>query len=157
MDRTLIDEYFAGADAPAQAIRGLSREELNSFPVPGTWSIQQIVFHLMDSDLIGSDRMKRVIAEERPTLIGYNETAFAANLFYSELDPAAACEIFAQNRRMTAEILRRLPDVAYARTGLHNESGELTLEHLVRTYIKHLDGHLEFVRKKRALLGKPLT
>jgi hypothetical protein len=50
---------------------------MRAFPVPGTWSIQQIVLHMMDSDLIASDRMKRVIAEDRPTLIGYNETAFS--------------------------------------------------------------------------------
>ena len=36
-----------------------------AFPIPGTWSIQQIIMHLMDSDLIASDRMNfaKVIAE----------------------------------------------------------------------------------------------
>ena len=88
MNRSHVDQYVAGAAKPAQAIAGLSREQLNAFPVPGTWSIQQIVIHLMDSDLIGADRMKRVAAENRvPTLIGYDETAFAKELFYGELDP----------------------------------------------------------------------
>ena len=73
MDRAMIERYAAGADVPAAAIRGLTRDELNAFPVPGTWSIQQIVLHLMDSDLIGSDRMKRVAAEENPvaSVIGW--------------------------------------------------------------------------------------
>ena len=52
----------AAATIPAAGIRGLTAQELNSFPVPGTWSVQQVIFHLMDSDLICSDRMKRVIA-----------------------------------------------------------------------------------------------
>lgn len=156
MDRALIERYIAGADVPAQAIRGLSKAELNAFPVPGTWSIQQIVLHLMDSDLIASDRMKRVAAEDRPTLIGYNETAFAKNLPYAELDAALACDIFAKNRRLTGEILRRLPDEAFQRTGLHNETGEITLAYLVENYTKHVDHHMQFVRKKRELLGKPL-
>ena len=64
MNRELIDRYAAGGSQLAPAIAGLSREQLNAFPVPGTWSIQQIVLHLMDSDLIASDRMKRVAAEE---------------------------------------------------------------------------------------------
>ena len=63
MDRSWIERYAAGANVPAEAIRGLTPTDLNAFPVPGTWSIQQIVIHLMDSDLIGSDRMKRVAAE----------------------------------------------------------------------------------------------
>ena len=96
MDRQLIEHYIRGADELARAIRGLSPAERNSFPVPGTWSIQQIVMHMMDSDLIAADRMKRVIAEEHPTLIGYNETLFAKNLPYAELDAAVACDIFAK-------------------------------------------------------------
>ncbi len=157
MDRLLIEQYLAGADVPAQAIRGLNKTELNAFPVPGTWSIQQIIMHLLDSDLIASDRMKRVIAEDRPTLIGYNETAFAKTLPYSELDPALACDIFAKNRRLTYEILRRLDDKAFERTGMHNETVEITLAYLVGTYTKHLDGHMVHLRRKRELLGKPLV
>src|SRR5690348_7747877 len=108
MDRSLIETYAAGADALTQAISGLSTAELNAFPVPGTWSIRQIVLHMMDSDLIGADRMKRVAAEDHPTLIGYNETLFANTLYGEELDIPLACEIFAGNRRMTAAMLRRL-------------------------------------------------
>ena len=43
MDRTLVEKYAAGAAVPGEAIRGLTAAELNTFPVPGTWSIQQIV------------------------------------------------------------------------------------------------------------------
>ncbi len=157
MDRQMIEHYIQGADVLQQAIRGLSTAERNAFPVPGTWSIQQIVMHMMDSDLIAGDRMKRVIAEDRPTLIGYNETRFAQRLPYAELDAEVACDIFAKNRRMMGEILRRQPDEAFDRTGLHNETGEITLAYLVKTYAGHLDHHMQFVRQKRELLGKPLA
>jgi len=156
MDRQLVERYVEGADILGQAIQGLTTAERNAFPVPGTWSIQQIVMHMMDSDLIASDRMKRVIAEDHPTLIGYNETLFGQRLFYEQLSGEAACDIFARNRRMTYEILRRLPDAAFARTGHHNETGVITLEYLIKTYTGHLDHHMTFVKKKRELLGKPL-
>ncbi len=156
MIRELINRYRTDAELPAKAIQGLTREDLNAFPVTGTWSIQQIIFHLMDSDLIASDRMKRIIAEEKPTLIGYNETAFSQRLFYEELDPVLACEIFAKNRLLTAEILRRLPNEAFLRTGMHNEAGEKSLAQMIKMYVDHLDYHLKFVYEKRRLLGKPL-
>src|ERR1700688_3660009 len=120
MIKEIVEQYAAGAEALSKAIAGLSHEELLAYPVPGTWSIQQIVLHLMDSDLISSDRMKRVIAEENPTLIGYDETAFARGLFYEALDAHLAAEVFAKNRQLTAEILRRLPDEAFDRFGTHN-------------------------------------
>ena len=117
MDRNLIEQYAAGAEVPAQAIVGLEKSDLNAFPVPGTWSIQQIILHLMDSDLIGSDRMKRIAAEDKPALVGYNETAFAGRLGYEHLSVRDAAEIFRLNRLMTAEILRRLPAAAFSRHG----------------------------------------
>jgi hypothetical protein len=153
MTRELIERYLAGAPKLGQAIAGLNRQQLNAFPVPGTWSIQQIVMHMMDSDLIASDRMKRVAAEDRPTLIGYNETAFGQNLFYDQLDPQLACEIFAKNRQMTAEILRRLPASSFGRMGDHNERGPVSLTDLIETYTEHLDHHLKFLHEKRKLLG----
>ncbi|HVT82815.1 MAG TPA: DinB family protein [Phycisphaerae bacterium] len=156
MDRKLIEQYAAGAGQLGAAIQGLSREDFLKTPVPGTWSIQQIVLHMMDSDLIASDRMKRIIAEDNPTIIGYNETAFSQKLFYEKLDPFAAADIFKRNRDMTAIILRSIPAEAFARTGVHNERGKVTLEEILSIYVKHLDHHLGFVRHKRQLLGKSL-
>src|SRR5437588_11077478 len=97
MDRSLIDQYENGGEKLRQASRGLTREDLLAVPVPGTWSIQQIVLHLMDSDLIAADRMKRVIAEDNPTLIGFDETKFAKNLHYEEQSAADAATIFDLN------------------------------------------------------------
>ena len=68
MDRKLIDQYADGGDKLTEAIAGLSEEQMAAFPVPGTWSIQQIVLQLLDSDLIGAERMKRVTAEDDPLL-----------------------------------------------------------------------------------------
>ena len=76
MNRKLIDQYEADGDIPAKAIQGLSPAELNAVPIPGKWSVQQVIIHLLDSDLVGTDRMKRVIAEDKPTLLAYNETLF---------------------------------------------------------------------------------
>ena len=63
MYHDLIEQFERGGEKLAMAIRGLSREDLTCFPIPGKWSIQQVVIHLMDSDLIACDRMKRTIAE----------------------------------------------------------------------------------------------
>jgi hypothetical protein len=157
VDRTWIDKYASGASVPTESIAGLSDSELSAFPIPGTWSIRQIILHLMDSDLVGSDRMKRVIAEDSPTLLAYNETAFANRLFYDQLDVRMACEVFRLNRLMTANILRRLPEAAFARSGNHTERGHETLADLVQDYAEHLDHHMRFLKDKRRILGKPLA
>ncbi|MGN6368923.1 MAG: DinB family protein [Phycisphaerae bacterium] len=154
MDRSMIERYASGAGELEKAIGGLRREDFLAVPVAGTWSIQQIVIHLMDSDLIGADRMKRVIAEENPAIIGYNETLFSQRLFYEKLDPFVAAEVFRKNRELMAVILRNVGEEAFRRVGTHNERGRVTLEELVATYVQHLSHHLGFLRHKRQLLGK---
>jgi hypothetical protein len=150
----LIQQYERGASLLPLAIQGLTREDLRATPVPNTWSIAQITLHLMDSDLIASDRMKRVVAEDNPTLIGFNESLFAKNLFYDQLDPFLAADIFRKNRQLTAIILQNLPETAFARVGTHNEAGPLTLAQLLETYTNHLTHHLKFLNQKRQMLGK---
>ncbi len=151
-----IATYRNGGKLLDSAIAGLSLAELRAYPVPKTWSIAEITLHLMDSDLVLSDRMKRVIAEDNPTLIGFDESAFARNLFYNRLDPHAAADIFNRNRLFMSSILEHLPENAYQRVGTHNQRGKITLGAMLQTCIDHLEHHIKFILHKRQLLGKPI-
>src|SRR5687768_452033 len=108
---------------------------------------------MMDSDLVGSDRMKRIIAEDHPTLVGYDESRFADRLSYHEQPADEALEVFDRNRRLFAVVLRRLAPEAFGRTGHHTETGRVTLGYMIAHYAEHLDHHLAFIRRKRAMLG----
>lgn len=149
----LIDRYAAGADVPLAAIAGLSAAGLDARPAPG-WSVREIVAHLADSDLVGTDRMRRVAAMEDPTLLPYDQDAFAARLGYATADVVLAAEAFRANRLLMADVLRRLPAAAFDRAGTHTERGRMTLADLVGVYVGHLEHHMRFLRDKRALLGK---
>jgi hypothetical protein len=153
MNRELIDRYEAGGAELKTAYEGLSKSQLHATPIPNTWSLHQIAIHMLDSDLIASDRMKRIAAMDKPLLIGYDETGFNNLPGVDQLDTFAAIDIFAINRLMTAIILRALPDEAFDRFGIHNEIGKVTLGEMVGKYINHLNGHLEWVVKKRAMVA----
>lgn len=152
-----IDLFEAGADIPEKAIQGLSAADLNAFPIPGTWSIQQIIVHLWESDQAAVHRMRRIIAEDNPLIIAYDETACAKNLSYEHEDLARICRMFVDQRRMMAALLRRLPAAAFERTGVHNQRGKITLADLVQIYVDHIRGHMKHLLKKRELLGKPIA
>jgi uncharacterized damage-inducible protein DinB len=150
----LIEQYIKGGEKLSAAIKGLTLEDLLAFPVTGTWSIQQIIIHIMDSDLVSTDRMKRIIAEDNPTLIGYDETKFSKGLYYNVQPAADAVAIIDLNRKLFARVLKELPPEAYERTGTHNERGKFTLGQYFGHVVDHLEHHLKFVVEKRAKLGK---
>jgi len=161
MDRNLIDEYEHGGEILARAIDGLLQADLLAAPPAGaadigSWTIQQIIIHLMDADLVWTARMKSIIAEDHPQILGYDESKFAARLFYDLQDAQQAVRIFDLNRKMFARVLRKLSDSAFARTGTHNERGEITLDAAVQAMVQHVPHHVNFIRLKRDKLGNPM-
>jgi uncharacterized damage-inducible protein DinB len=151
----LIDAYLAGAQTLRQAVAGMSREQVVARPVAGKWSTLEVVCHLADFDPILADRMKRVIAEDRPTLVGADENRFAAALAYHARDMDEELTIIDRTRSQLARILRTLPDEALARVGVHNERGPRTLEQLLTTATNHIPHHVKFIAEKRRALGLP--
>ncbi len=114
-----------------------------------------MVCHLADFDPILADRMKRIIAEERPTLLGADEKRFAAALAYHERDLDEELTLIERTRQQMARILRTLPAEALQRVGVHNERGPLTLEKMLTTAANHIPHHVKFIVEKRQALGLP--
>jgi uncharacterized damage-inducible protein DinB len=150
---SLADGLVAGPAKVRHALRGLSDEQLRSRPVPGKWSILEVVCHLADSDQAWAHRIKRVIAEERPLLIGYDETLFTKALNYHDRDAQEELEFSERTRRQLAHIIRGLKPDALSRIGIHNERGCVNLEEMLQVEIAHVDHHLGFVVEKRRALG----
>ncbi|MBM3994321.1 MAG: DUF664 domain-containing protein [Planctomycetes bacterium] len=151
--QALVEQYLAGPKQLRAGVAGMSREQLLARPITGKWSTLEVVAHLADFEPILADRMKRVIAEDKPTLVGADEQKFTANLFYHDRDVQEELTIIEATRSQLARILRKLPDAALQRVGNHTERGPRTLEQLLKGAIDHLPHHLKFVTEKRAALG----
>src|SRR5437763_15259918 len=105
----MIEAYLNGIQILRQAVAGMTREQLTARPVPGKWRTFEVVCHLADSDQCYAHRMKRVIAEERPLLIGYDESRFTASLGYHAMDLEEQLALIEVTRRQMARLLRTLP------------------------------------------------
>lgn len=151
----LIDAYLASLPQLRQAVTDLDPEQLRARPVPGRWSTLEVVCHLVDSEQVWCHRMKRVIAEDRPLLIGYDETRFTAVLPYHENDLEEELTLMEAMRNQMARTLRGLPDDVWSRTGVHNERGLMTLEEMLRAEVEHVPHHLVHILEKRKAMGLP--
>jgi len=149
----LLRDYLAGPKALREAIAGMSAEQLRARPIAGKWSTHEVVCHLADFDPILADRMKRVIAEERPSLVGADENRFAAALVYERRDAEEDLRIIELTRSQMGKILAALPDSALQRVGIHSERGELSLQKLLLAATRHIEHHVGFIREKRKALG----
>lgn len=154
----LIDAYLAGVESVVRAVSGLSPGQLRARPVAGMWSALEVICHLADSEALFADRMKRVLAEDRPALPFADPGCYVTALAYHERDAAEEVAFIGAVRRQMARILQAQPAEAWRRVGIHSKEGERTLEQLVRKAVDHLEHHLEFLRAKRQALegsGEP--
>jgi hypothetical protein len=149
----LTKAYGMGPQKLRQVVHGLNREQLLARPIAGKWSTLEVVCHLADFEPIMADRMKRIIAEEQPHLLGASEVRFAAALAYHDRDIEEELAIIEITRRQMCRILGKLPPAAFQRLGLHNERGPLTLEGMLSSAINHIPHHVKFIEEKRQALG----
>lgn len=128
---------------------GSAGAEWDFVPGPGKWSIRQIICHLADSEMIGRYRLASVIAEDNPTLMWYDQDAWAVNLDYSKRKFSQALETFRRVRGENYELLKDLPEEAFVRTGVHSKNGPMTLKDLLLMYAEHAEGHARQIKEAR--------
>lgn len=151
----LISRYEQGPKLLREAVSGLSPSLLNRPAAPGQWSILQNVCHIADFELVYADRLKRVIAENEPTLFGGDPDVFAERLAYSHRDLDEELDVISAVRRQVVRILMTLKPADFDRVGHHSADGPLSLKRLLERIAGHIPHHVRFIEQKKvSLLGE---
>jgi hypothetical protein len=146
--KKLVEQYRDGYAAIAEALLKITPEELDFKPGPGKWSVRDIIHHLADSEMTAAVRLRLLLAEDRPTLKGYDQDEFARRLFYDR-PHETSLELFKYARASTVEILDRLTPAEWVREGIHTEAGPYGVESWLKTYSQHAHKHARQIRVAR--------
>ena len=143
----LIKQYRDGHRAVADAFEGLREEELDR-SASGEWTPRMIAHHLADSEMTSAIRLRRLIAEDNPVIQGYDEVQFASRLT-SDRPIEPSLEAMRWARESTAQILERLTEEEWHRTGTHSESGSYSVEDWLTIYANHGHDHAKQIERSR--------
>ena len=148
----LVAQYEDGYNAITAALDGITAAEWEAREAPGEWSPREVVHHLADSEMTSALRLRRLIAEDRPVIVGYDQEEYARRLFYDRpVDASLAA--FKAARDTTAQILRRLTPQDWQREGTHTESGRYTVEDWLGIYGVHAHDHADQILRARATIA----
>jgi hypothetical protein len=145
--QVLIARYKAGPEAVRAALAGATEAELDARH--DGWSAREVAHHLADAETEGAARLRRLLAEERPAIIGYDQEGYARELRYDRPIESALAVLEAIHRD-TGELLDRLTDADWAREGTHSEHGRYTVGDWLRIYAAHAHDHADQIRQARA-------
>lgn len=133
-----------------ELVAGLSTAALTAKPLPGEWTVAQNVHHLADSHINSYVRCKLMATEESPTLKPYDEAAWARFADGSSAELSDSLALLKALHARWAQFWESLPEEAWQRTGLHPESGEVTLARQLELYVSHGEAHLDQIRRTLA-------
>lgn len=139
----------------AALVGQLDTTSLTTAWLPGEWTVAQNVHHLLDSHLHCYLRSRRILAQDRPMLQAYDQDAWA-------LLPDAGSAAIGDSlhdlewlHRRWAALFEGLSAADLARGGTHEETGEVRLAGILRSYVAHGQAHLDQIR--RTLAARPAT
>ena len=131
-------------DKLAAAIASLSDAQLHQRTPAGEFSPVENVCHLRDLEIEGYGiRIKRIIAEDNPSLTDFDGGKIAAERDYNSQDPHAALEAFTRARKSNIECVRAGSPAVLDRTATLEGVGSISLKDLLKMMREHDDGHLQ--------------
>ena len=152
-ERNPVDVLRDTPAAAARAVAGLASEQLRKPEADGKWSIAQVLRHLADSDVVWGWRMRLILAQDRPTITGYDQDLWAEKLHYADADPAESIETFAILRRDNLRLIERATPEDLKRVGVHSERGEESAGYLMRLFAGHDLMHLGQIERIKTTIA----
>jgi len=145
----LIEQYAAGPGVVTAALAGATERELDARPSAEEWSAREVAHHLADSEATSYIRLRKLVAEDDPTIYGYDEAEWARRLHYDR-PVAASVAVLKSVRAATVELLRSLTEEEWQRGGTHTESGPYTVETWLTIYAAHAHDHATQISRARS-------
>ena len=145
----LIRRYENAPGDLIASLDGLSDSDLDRRIAPKKWTIRQQVHHLADAELNLVGRMKRIIAEDNPLLIAYDQDKWADRFLYSRTPVEDSIALFYTLRASMTPVLKGLKEGDYSRTAIHNENGKMTLMGVLEHTVEHFEHHLKAIEKTK--------
>jgi uncharacterized damage-inducible protein DinB len=136
-------------DRLAALIKSLTVQAAATPEAPQKWSIAAVLQHLADAEVVWAYRLRMVLAQDRPRIIGYDQDRLAARLHYQESDMREARRDFEAFRRANLRVLAGLSADDWHRVGVHATRGEQTLRVMTQWWAGHDLLHLRQIERIR--------
>lgn len=146
----LIARYAAGPSVLRAALARVPAGAMTWRPAPGKWSVHEIVGHCADSETNAYARIRYVVAEKDPLVVGYDQDVWAKAFDYHEQPIDLSLAVIDAVRAATAALIRRLPESAWSKVGRHTESGTYGATTWLGLYAAHLEQHAAQIERNLA-------
>ena len=135
------------ASTLADIVAGHPAELLRGRAIQGKWTPNEIIGHLTDSEWVYGYRLRLILCEDEPVILGIRQDAWVATQRHNEREPAELVEIFRTLRALNLSVWRRISPEDLHRSGQHNERGAESLAVMLPLLAGHDLSHLQQISR----------
>jgi len=128
-------------------IKGQPSAKLRKRPAPDKWSVNEILAHLADTEIIVGFRIRLVLGAPGSSFSAVDQDSAVTSGHYEKRDPRKSVEQFRVIREANLALLKSLTPGQWKQYGMHSERGQETIEHMVRMYAGHDLNHLKQIER----------
>ncbi len=136
-----------------RAVSGLSKAQLLRRPRPKKWSIQEILGHLADTEVVYGWRLRMMLAQPGLPIQPYDQDIWASSLKFKRQPAAKLVEQVRVLREANMRLLKSVPRPWWNRYGMHLERGKETVGRTVVLLAGHDINHLNQIAAIRKQFG----
>lgn len=139
----------AGTVDRLRAVVAAAGSRLRERPAPREWSVIECIGHLADAELVVGARMRWILAEDEPDIVGYDQDRWVEVLRHRDDDPESLIGLFEALRAANLRLWASTPSQGRGRIGRHRERGPESYELVFRMLAGHDRFHV--AQAERAL------
>lgn len=151
-DRDPLEVLAGTADALADIVKRHPADVMRRRPFEGKWTPNEVIGHLSDSEWVYGFRVRMILCQDRPTLLGMDQDLWVAGQRLNEREPMELVTLFRELRKGNLALWKRMTPADLERVGLHAERGPEPLSLIRRMNAGHDLSHLDQINRYLAAI-----
>ncbi|MEI7555004.1 DinB family protein [Candidatus Chlorohelix sp.] len=151
----LITQLEQTNSALVKLVNGLEDNALDFKPETDSWSIREILAHLVDDEMyVMRLRLVRIVREDLPHLVPHDEKKWYLHRNNSRDKLEELLEDFSIQRRASLGIIQMMRESDWIREGIQPEYGQFSAEKWLEKWAGHDVVHLKQISQNLAAFQK---
>ncbi|MBY3620892.1 DinB family protein [Acinetobacter sp. CUI P1] len=142
MSRVQISDYLSTYHQLVQKTAGLTEEQLKWKAETASWSVTEVLTHLVDHSIVVSFRIRDILAATTAQLPVFNQDAWVSGQYANSGNASDNLEVFRSLLYYNSLLFERLSEEDWEKSGINFKGETVKISDIVRGFTAHVERHL---------------